>query len=180
MTVLAMGVGVLDDRTAVLAAQRGDAAALERILSELARELLPLALALAGPSGEADRLVGDALSRVYERIGQLERPGSLLPWSRRILVRAFLDERRWLRRRPQCSIESVEIATSATPAAEILDVRRAVGALPRRDRALIALHYWQGLSIADCAEELGIPEGTAKSRLSGALARVRKELGRDE
>jgi len=171
-----MGASAFGDRAAVVAAQGGDERALERILDELALELLPLALALTGGSGDADRLVGDALSRVYERLHQLDEPTALLAWSRRILVRRFLDERRWSLRRPQCSIDSVEVAGVGIPQAEEIDLRRALAALPRADRALLVLHYWQRLSIAECAAELGVPDGTAKSRLSTALARLRRAL----
>ena len=47
---------------------------------------------------------------------------------------------------------------------------------PRQDRALLVLHYWQGLSIAECARELDVPEGTAKSRINRALGRLRERL----
>lgn len=167
------------DRTAVAAAQRGDERALESILSRLGGDLLPLALALTGGSGDADRLVGDALSRVYERLDQLEDPAALSAWARRILVRRFLDERRWSLRRPQCSIETVEVAGGGAPRPEDIDLRNAVARLAASDRALLVLHYWQRLTIAECAAELGIPDGTAKSRLHTALARLRRALGED-
>ena len=80
-------------------------------------------------------------------------------------------------RRPQCSIESADLRVPERDGAELIDLPAAVLGLDRRDRALLVLHYWQGLSIADCARELDIPEGTAKSRLSAALARLRKRLG---
>jgi RNA polymerase sigma-70 factor, ECF subfamily len=166
----------LDDRSTVLAAQEGDQGALDTLLRSLADRLVPLASALCGGSGEADALVGDTLSRVYERIGDLHQPEAITSWSRRVLVRRFLDERRWLRRRPKVSIESVEIPTNINTSPEEIDLRRAVGRLGRRDRALLVLHYWQRLPISDCARELEIPEGTAKSRLNAALRRLRREL----
>lgn len=171
-----MGASAFGDRAAVLAAQRGDERALERILEQLAHELLPLALALTDGSGDADRLVGDCLSRVYERLGQLERPEAVIGWARQILVHLFLDERRWRLRRPVCSIETVLVASADAPRAELVDLREAVRHLPRADRALLVLHYWQGFSIAECARELGIPDGTAKSRLSAALERLRRRM----
>ena len=88
---------------AVRAARSGDSRALEGIVRVLADELMPLASALTGGSGEADALVGDTLSRVYERLDQLRENSAILPWARRILVRRFLDERRWSLRRPRSS-----------------------------------------------------------------------------
>ena len=162
--------------TVVRAARAGDSRALEELVRALADELMPLASALAGGSGEADELVGDTLSRVYERIGQLRDDAAVLPWARRILVRRFLDQRRWSLRRPRCSIEGIEVPTYMPTGPEIVDLRQAVTRLRREDRALLVLHYWQGLSIDECARVLEVPEGTAKSRLNRALARLREEM----
>ena len=166
----------LDERSTVLAAQDGDADALAAVLRSLGERLLPLASALCGGTGEADALLGDTLSRVYERIGDLREPEAILSWSRRVMVRKFIDQQRWFRRRPKVSINSVEIAVPFGTSAEQLDLRHAVGKLHRRDRALLVLHYWQRVPIAECALELDIPEGTAKSRLNTALRRLRREL----
>ena len=163
--------------TAVRAARSGDSRALEQILRALADELMPLASALSGAGGEADALVGDTVSRVYERLDQLRSDESLLPWARRILVRRFLDGRRWSLRRPQCSIEGIEVPTTLGTGPELVDLRAAVARLSREDRALLVLHYWQGLSIAECARELGVPDGTAKSRMNRALTRLRSAMG---
>ena len=170
------------DPATVIAAQRGDDVALAALVRALADELMPLASALTGGSGEADAILGDALSRVYERLGQLEEPAAVHAWARTILLRRFLDQRRWLQRRPTCRIEAAE-SVGVTPADPgLIDVRDAVRTLDRKDRALLVLHYWQHFTLAECARELGIPEGTAKSRLNRALLRLRKQLGerRDE
>lgn len=171
------GTQPLSDPLVVRAARGGDAGALEDVLRALASELMPLASALTGATGEADTLVGDTLSRVYERIGQLHDDAAMLPWARRILVHRFLDERRWSLRRPRCSLEGIEVPTALATDADHLDLRRAVSRLPRQDRALLVLHYWQGLTISECARELGVPDGTAKSRMNRALERLRHEMG---
>jgi RNA polymerase sigma-70 factor (ECF subfamily) len=165
------------DPATVIAAQRGDELAMGRLLRALADELMPLASALTGGSGEADALLGDTLSRVYERLGQLQRPAAIHAWARTAMTRRFLDERRWLRRRPTCRIEAAANVGSGPADPALIDVRDAVRALDRRDRALLVLHYWQHLTIAECARELEIPEGTAKSRLNRALLRLRQRLG---
>jgi RNA polymerase sigma-70 factor (ECF subfamily) len=166
----------LDERSTVLAAQEGDDAAINALLRGLGDRLIPLASALCGGTGEADELLGDTLSKIYERIRALREPDALVSWSRRVMVRKFLDRRRWLRRRPTISIETVQVPTAIATSAEQIDLRRAVMGLGRQDRALLVLHYWQRLPISECAGELGIPEGTAKSRLSAALRRLRREL----
>jgi RNA polymerase sigma-70 factor (ECF subfamily) len=165
------------DPATVIAAQRGDDVALTALIRALADELMPLASALTGGSGEADAILGDALSKVYERLRQLEEPAAVHAWARTILVRRYLDQHRWLRRRPTCRIEAAENVGIAPADPALIDVRDAVRTLDHRDRAVLVLHYWQHLTIAECAAELGIPEGTAKSRLNRALLRLRKRLG---
>lgn len=167
------------DRLVVRAARAGDARALEDLVGALAGELMPLASVLTGGSADADVLLGDALSRVYERLSQLEDESAVLAWARRILVRRFLDQRRWSLRRPQCSIDCVVVDVPLRTSPELIDLRAAVARLSREDRVLLVLHYWQGLSIAECASELGIADGTVKSRLNRAFARLRRELGEE-
>jgi RNA polymerase sigma-70 factor (ECF subfamily) len=165
---------------AVRAARAGDDRALEELVRALADELMPLASALTAGSGEADGLVGDTISRVYEKIDQLRDGAAVVPWARRILVRRFLDQRRWSLRRPQCSVEGIDVPTALGTAPELVDLRQAVAQLPRQDRALLVLHYWQGLSIAECAREFDVPEGTAKSRINRALTRLRQRLREEQ
>jgi RNA polymerase sigma factor (sigma-70 family) len=167
----------LTDPDLVRAAQIGDEHALEALLRGLAEELLPVANALTGASADADVLVGDTLSRVYERLGDLREPAAALSWARRVLVRRFIDGRRWSLRRPTYRLDAVTVAAGLETRPELIDLRDAVRDLRREDRALLVLHYWQGLSIAECAHELGVPDGTAKSRLAKALERLRRRLG---
>ena len=157
-------------------AQNGDTVALEKVIEVLARELLPLATALAGPTGAPDVLLGDALSRVYERIHQVRSSAALLGWARKILVRLYLDDRRRNTRRQVVRLETV---TVSGPSGDLgtIDLHQALGRLPRDRRSLLVLHYWLGLTLAETAITLGLREGTVKSRLHGTLRLLRGELG---
>lgn len=168
------------DPDVVRAAQAGDQRALEVLLTGLGQELLPLANALTAGDGKADELVGDTLSRVYERLGQLESPAAVASWAQQILVRRFLDGRRWLSRRPTVPIDTVATATTDATGLDEIDLREAVRQLSREDRALLVLHYWQGQTIRECSVVLGVAEGTAKSRLNKALGRLRARLSEEE
>ena len=48
--------------------------------------------------------------------------------------------------------------------------------LPRKYRAVIHLHYFEGLSVAEMAQTLDVPEGTIKSQLSRGRALLRDML----
>ena len=164
----------------IAAAAAGDQDALARLLERLAAELLPFASALTAGSGEADALVGDTLSRVYERLAQLEDPAAVTAWARQILLRQFLDHRRRSRRRQEFRLEAVALAAAPASSPELIDLRTALAGLDRESRALVVLHYWSGLTLDETADELGIPTGTARSRLARILANFRRTLGGDE
>jgi RNA polymerase sigma-70 factor (ECF subfamily) len=67
-----------------------------------------------------------------------------------------------------------DLALGAVSAGEL---RAALARLDDRDRTVIALRYFAGLSEAETASALDVPAGTVKSRLSRALDRLRAQLG---
>jgi RNA polymerase sigma-70 factor (ECF subfamily) len=175
---MSMSIVVMDP-SVVRAAQAGDERALERLLDGLAARLLPHASALTGGGADCDELLADTLSRVADRLTQLSEPEAVFSWARRALVRMFIDAKRLRLRRPTCSIETVDVPAPTRQTEDALDLQRAVTALPRAERALVVLHYWERLSLSECAAELGIPAGTAKSRLASALRRLRVQMQED-
>lgn len=158
----------------VRAAREGHGDRLDVLLDLLAREIYPTAAALALGSQEADELVADTISRVFERLDQLRDPGAVVGWSRRILLNRFVDGRRKILQRRRFQVDALELPVAWDSAN--LEIRDAIQRLPRRDQVLLALHYWGGYSTPECAEQLNIPVGTAKSRLHAALERLRAEL----
>jgi RNA polymerase sigma factor (sigma-70 family) len=60
---------------------------------------------------------------------------------------------------------------------ELLDL--GLRSLPPEQRAVVVLHYYLGLPLPDVAATLGIPVGTAKSRLHRSLALMRTVIDRD-
>jgi RNA polymerase sigma-70 factor (ECF subfamily) len=71
----------------------------------------------------------------------------------------------------------VDDATASTADREALD--RAFRRLGLEDRALVVMHYYVGLPLPEAAEALGIPLGTAKSRLARGRATLRAALDAD-
>jgi RNA polymerase sigma-70 factor (ECF subfamily) len=55
-------------------------------------------------------------------------------------------------------------------------LERLLGRLPIDQRAVIVLHFYVGLPLTDAADALGIPHGTAKSRLNRGLVALRSSM----
>jgi RNA polymerase sigma-70 factor (ECF subfamily) len=137
-------------------------------------KLVALGWALTGDPETARELAQEALLRAYRdwaKVADYDNPGG---WVRRVVANLATDRHR--RRR------SEEAALSRLPPSEpaaLLDPAtdhwwRAVRALPDGQRAVVALHYLEDMSVADVAATLGLAEGTVKTQ----LARARQTLAR--
>jgi RNA polymerase sigma factor (sigma-70 family) len=81
--------------------------------------------------------------------------------------------RRGTERRALARVAALQGDTAvAEPAEEYGHVRRAVAALPRRQRTALVLRYYLDLSVAETADVMGCAEGTVKSLTSRALGRL--------
>lgn len=125
----------------------------------------------------------DIVQEVF--VGLWERPeaydpdrGSLAPWLGTITRRRAIDRlrREVVRHRSlvavaaeNSQVEQPDIAEGAVAADVARLVRTAVRELPEPHRLAVTLAYYDGLTYRQVAETLGIPEGTAKSRLRAAL-----------
>ena len=76
----------------------------------------------------------------------------------------------------QCRTVAVEHDNAAV-GADCVRARDALASLPAKQREVIELGYFRGMSCREIATRCDIPLGTVKSRLSGALSRLRQQLG---
>jgi RNA polymerase sigma-70 factor (ECF subfamily) len=134
--------------------------------------LLATAVALVGDREVARELVQEALLRAYNawaKVSGLERPGG---WTRRVLVNMCTDvhRRRGHEQRALALVPtSPTIDSPSVPSTSFWD---AVRQLPRLQRAAVALHYVDDMSVAEVADVLGVSPGTVKT----SLARARTSL----
>ncbi|WP_410809631.1 SigE family RNA polymerase sigma factor [Micromonospora sp. 067-2] len=138
------------------------------------RRLLRTAFLLTGDWASAEDLLQTALARAWEAWRRID--GDPEPYVRRILVNAYASSwrRRWRGELPTADLP--EAAAVADPQTSIDDrdrLWRALGRLPRRQRAVLVLRYFEDLSEAEISETLGCSVGTVKSQASRALARLR-------
>jgi RNA polymerase sigma-70 factor (sigma-E family) len=116
--------------------------------------------------------------RVWQRI---ERHDTLDQYSRRVLVRTFLDERRRGWRREFATVpdspELDAVARGDDRADERLLLRTALARVPKRQRAVLVLRFWMDMSVEQTAEALGCSTGTVKSQTASGLNNLRDVLG---
>ena len=167
----------MDQRELVERARRGDHDAFAELVDPaLARLDAASRLILRDPELARDA-VQEGLIRAWRDLPGLRDPGRFDAWLHRLTVNACLD---LVRRRRRRAIE-VEITPIDSPEtkdhASVLADREVVdGALKRLDpghRAVVALHYLLGMPLPEVAAALGIPVGTAKSRLHYSLVAMR-------
>ena len=129
---------------------------------------------------QAKDAVQNALVKAWRDLPTLRDPDRFDAWLNRLVVHACIDEARRLRRHRL----DVELTPLMSPAfgdveSSIADrdqLERGFLRLEPEMRAVIALHYYLDLTMTDVAATLGIPVGTAKSRLNRAMGLMRAAL----
>ncbi len=167
----------MDQRDHIERARRGEHDAFTSLIDvRLARLDAAARLILRDPELARDA-VQEALIRAWRDLPGLRDPDRFDAWLHRLLVNACLDLVRHRKRRV------IEVALIATDAPATHDVAgaladrqlldQALAGLEPGHRAVVALHYLLGMPLPDVARSLGIPVGTAKSRLHYALVAMR-------
>lgn len=171
----------MNQRGLVEQAQRGDHDAFAALAgAAIARLDAAARLILRDPELARDA-VQDTLIRAWRDLPTLRDVERFDAWLHRSLVNTCLD---LIRRRKRRAVE-VEMTPLFTPAVadfasgvvdrDLLD--RALRALAPDRRALVVLHYYLGMPLPDVAAALGIPLGTAKSRLHRSVSELRTSVG---
>lgn len=142
--------------------------------------LVRLAVLLVDDQASAEDVVQDAFAALARRCNGLRDPSAAVGYLRVSVVngaRSMLRKRRTVRGyQPPRTIESVGPEDRAVVAEEHREVLAAVKRLPDRQREVLVLRYWSGLSEAEIAAALGITPGTVKSTASRALDALERIL----
>ena len=130
---------------------------------------------LTGDAHHAEDLVQSALTKTYGRYASCENDRHFEAQVRTTIYRTFVS---WWRRRAWRSEVPSEIhpdVTSTTDGDHALreDLLRALASLPRMQRAVLVLRYFEDRPVKEVAEMLGIPVGTATSHASRGLKALR-------
>jgi RNA polymerase sigma-70 factor (sigma-E family) len=144
-------------------------------------EMVRLAHLITGSNGVAEDVVQEAFVRLRAQWHRVDNPGGYLRTTVVNLARGHLRRRGVARRHALAGptaaagwADPAERRLTGDP--EIDDTWAAVCRLPPRQRAVLALRFYEDLPLAEIAEVLGCRVGTVKSNLHRGLARLRKEL----
>lgn len=135
---------------------------------------------LCGDWHRAEDLVQSVLIRLYAVWPRLRDRGALDAYVRRMLVRAYLNERRrpWRREDVHAEPPEVESVSDYGTVENRMVLIEALAALPPRQRAVVVLRYWDDYSLEETAASLGCAVGTVKSQAARGLATLRAHLNR--
>jgi RNA polymerase sigma-70 factor (sigma-E family) len=159
-----------------------DDTSFEAFVTATSGRLFSVALLLtAGHRAEAEDLLQVSYERAYRHWARICRRGNPEQYVRQILANASVDRWRRLRRRPEAPLpETGDTLVTADEAAVLADrdlLLRALAALPPGQRAVLVLRYFEDLTEAQTATELGCSVGTVKSQAARGLARLRAVAG---
>jgi RNA polymerase sigma factor (sigma-70 family) len=170
----------VDQRGLVERAQGGDHDAFTALVDlTIARLDTAARLVLRDPELARDA-VQETLIRAWRNLRSLRDPDRFDAWLHRLMINACLDLQRHRRRRvievelTPLDAPSVSDTVGAFADRELLD--EALARLDPGHRAVVVLHYYLGMPLPDVAASIGIPVGTAKSRLHYALATMRASV----
>ena len=168
-------------RDLVERAQRGDHDAFALLAgAALGRLDTAARLVLRDPERAKDA-VQEAFIRAWRDLPGLRDPDRFDAWLHRLLVRACYDELRKHRRRPiEVELVELDIHDPAEPTRAFDDrdeIGRGFQRLDADQRLVVVLHYYLDLPLPEVAAALGVPVGTAKSRLHRGLEVLRRTLG---
>ena len=169
----------------VLDAQAGSEVAFAVLARRWDRRLVAHAWRLLGDAEEAREAAQAAWLEIVRGLKRLREPAAFPAWAYRITTRqaaAIIRRRRGERRL------SEDLQTAAATEPQTVDASEpdtsaalyaAIRALPPDQRAAIALHHFEGLSVAETAVALDAPVGTIKTRLMHARRKLRAALEGD-
>jgi RNA polymerase sigma-70 factor (ECF subfamily) len=179
------------DEYLAAAARAGGREAFGRLAERWQPKLLAHAWRMTGEVEMARDVVQEAWSDIARGLVRLDDVALFPAWALRIVSRRAVDaiRGRVRQRRLEASYAAESAATATPEGAEAERMEReadsrplaaAIAALPRDQRAAVALFYLEELSVAEVAAALGVPVGTVKTRLMHARAKLRAALKGEE
>lgn len=175
------------DDALVERARRGDVAAFEQLVARHQAVAFRTAYVLCRNAADAEEAAQDGFVKAYAALARFRAGAPLRPWLLTIVANEARNRARAAARRGHLAQRAGDAARTpaAAPSPEALavggerdaDLRAALAQLDERDREVLWLRFFAGLSEGETAAALDCRAGTVKSRTSRALERLRMQLG---
>ncbi len=171
------------DADVVVRAQRGDKGAYALLAGDVADRVLAVARRILRDMDLAEDATQQALLAIWQDLPQVRDPARFEAWSYRLLVRAcYAEGRRERRWAPNLRLMPADESVTDDDLSSVIDrdqLERGFRRLSIDQRAVVVLHHYLDLPLDRVAEIIGIPTGTAHSRLHHAMRALRSALDAD-
>lgn len=171
------------DEALLAKARRGDPDAFSAIAASVIDRMYAVATLILRDRSQAEDATQEALLRAWRSLPSLRRLGRFQAWLDRILVNACMDQARRRSLGSEHGLAAVPDRTTERWTDAIADrhaMDSAFRRLPPAQRAVLVLRHYLSLTVPEIADSLGIPQGTAKSRLHHATRALRAAVDADE
>ncbi|HJW22340.1 MAG TPA: sigma-70 family RNA polymerase sigma factor [Candidatus Limnocylindrales bacterium] len=174
-TVTPLEDGLLERLRAGLATPGSDRAdAFASLIDRSLDRSFRLASVILGSRDEAEDAVADASLRAWQHVASLHDPGRFDAWFTRIVVNVCRDRLHDRARRPNVlAVDPPAPGDDFGASIERAALHQALATLTAEHRAVVALHYLEGLTTEQIAAQLGLRDGTVKSRLHYGVRELR-------
>ena len=136
--------------------------------------LLRYAVAISGNWALAEDMVQEVLARAHGRWGHISRTEQPEAYLKKMIVNEYLSwRRRWSRGQPAESAPVSDARDHPSRLAERDALRAELARLPRHQRVVLVLRYYEDLSDTEIAEIVGCSPATVRGHASRALAKLR-------
>ena len=160
----------IENQLLVMTAQDGNAEAIEMLVRLWQKKLWQYAFRLTSDSHGAWDITQQCWLEIIKGLKKLNDPACFKAWAYRIATNKSID---WLKNKSKdqhISLDSIKVDCCQKD--DDSRVKELVQRLKNDSRAILSLHYFEGLSITEISIALNIPQGTVKSR----LFKARQEL----
>jgi RNA polymerase sigma-70 factor (ECF subfamily) len=175
-----------EQRILVARALQGDKDAFDDIFERYSGPMLRTAYGIVKDRDIAEDAVQNAFIQAWQHLPSLRETGVLRSWLMRIVVNQCISFKRRLSRSSMFLHQAY--AEQATQLASLIaddtkgrqernwDLAQAIEDLPVKQQVVIALHYYQGMTLPEMSQRLQISENTLKKRIQAALGNLRGVL----
>ncbi|WP_412792314.1 RNA polymerase sigma factor [Streptomyces sp. MS06] len=168
-----------DDGLLVVRCQLGEREAFRELVAVWHPALRRYVRGMVGSPHLADDLAQEAWVAVVRGLPRLRQPERFAPWLFTIARRTVTDHLRQTYKTPETAMEDATTVVADDELSGVLttmQIEAGLAALPPSEREVLILFHLEDLPLASCAEVLGVPAGTVKSRLHRARRMLRNHL----